>query len=178
MAEPGLLCVADSFGIELLHPRREGRSNKQIGKKGKSHLRWIVGAKLCKLCVVLNPLGLVVGWDADSANVYDGHRFDSLIEQIPAVVLADTGFHSKTGDPDNLKICKRGQWNGRMVVETLHSMLTTVCHFKRVAHRDWVYLGARLAFTMAAFNLLAGWHGLVPEKETGFVPLSIAEFSL
>ena len=175
LAEPGLLCVADSFGVELLHPRREGRTRNQIGKKGKSNLRWIVGAKLC---VVLNNLGLVVGWDCDSANVYDGHRFHGLIEATPSVVLADTGFHSKAGDPSNLKICKRGQWNGRMVVETLHSMLTTVCHFKHVAHRHWVYLGARFAFTLAAFNLLAAWHGLMPDKETGFVTLSIAEFSL
>ncbi len=93
------------------------------------------------------------------------------------LVFSDTGFHNKDGDPENLKVCKRGQWNGRMVVETLHSMLTRVCHFKHVSHRDWLYLGARFAFTMAAFNLLATWHGLVPDTD-GFVKLSIAEFSL
>ena len=173
LAQPSLLCVADSYGIELLHPRREGRTDNQIGRKGKSNLRWIVGAKLC---LVLNHLGLVVGWDTDSANVYDGHRFHPLIEQTPAVVFADTGFHSKDGDPDNLKICKKGDWNERMVVETVHSMLARVCRFKQVTHRVWTYLGARLAFTVAA--LLAAWHGLVPDKETGFVTLSIAEFSL
>ena len=31
--------------------------------------------------------------------------------------------------------------------------------------------------TLAVFNILAQWHGLVPDEE-GFVPLSIAEFSL
>jgi hypothetical protein len=31
---------------------------------------------------------------------------------------------------------------------------------------------------MALFNILAQWHGLCPDKDTGFVPLSIAEFSL
>jgi hypothetical protein len=36
---------------------------------------------------------------------------------------------------------------------------------------------ARLAFTMAAFNVLVQWHGLLPNA-SGFVPLSIAEFSL
>ena len=36
---------------------------------------------------------------------------------------------------------------------------------------------ARLAFTMAAFNVLVQWHGLEPYA-SGFVPLSIAEFSL
>jgi hypothetical protein len=46
LAEPSLLGVADSYGIELLHPMREGRSPNQIGKKGKSNHRWIVGGKL------------------------------------------------------------------------------------------------------------------------------------
>jgi hypothetical protein len=35
----------------------------------------------------------------------------------------------------------------------------------------------RLAFTMAAFNVLVQWHGFQPFA-SGFVPLSIAEFSL
>ena len=174
LAEPSLLGVADSFGVELLHPRREGRTDHQIGKKGLSNQRWIVGAKLC---LVLNHLGLVVGWDCDTANVYDA-RFHPLIAQTPMVVLSDTGFHSKEGDPDNLKVCKKGTWNDRMVIETVNAMLAGVCHFKRVAHRVWTYLGARFAFTVAAFNLLASWHGLVPDPETGFVRLSIAEFSL
>jgi hypothetical protein len=64
-----------------------------------------------------------------------------------------------------------------MIVETMLSMLTTVCHFKRVTHRTWEYFKARLAFTMAAFNLLVQWYGLQPD-ENGFIHLSIAEFSL
>ena len=68
LAQPSLLGVVDSFGIELIHPRREGRSPKQIGKKGKSNHRWIVGAKLC---FVLDHLGRVVDWAVDTANVYD-----------------------------------------------------------------------------------------------------------
>jgi len=43
LAQPSLLGVVDSFGIELIHPRREGRSDKQIGKKGKSNHRWQEG---------------------------------------------------------------------------------------------------------------------------------------
>ena len=35
----------------------------------------------------------------------------------------------------------------------------------------------RLAFTMAAFNVLVQWHGFQPNA-SGFVPLSIAEFGL
>jgi hypothetical protein len=56
-------------------------------------------------------------------------------------------------------------------------MLTVVCHFKKVTHRVWTSFQARLAFTMAAFHVLVRWHGLRPNAP-GFVPLSIAEFSL
>jgi len=38
-------------GIELIHPMREGRSPQQIGRKGLSNHRWMVGGKLC---LVLN----------------------------------------------------------------------------------------------------------------------------
>jgi hypothetical protein len=138
MDEPTILDVADSYGIELIHPMREGRSEKQIGKKGKSNHRFLVGKM---------------------------------------IVFTDTGFHSKNGDPENIKICPRGTWNVRMVVETVLSMLTNVCHFKKVAHRVWKYFKARLAFTMATFNLLTQWNGLLVD-DNGFVPLSIADFSL
>src|SRR6266403_1970659 len=60
---------------------------------------------------------------------------------------------------------------------TVLSMLTLVCHVKQVMHRGGAYFQARLAFTMAAFNVLVPWHGLRPYA-SGFVPLSIAEFSL
>jgi hypothetical protein len=40
-----------------------------------------------------------------------------------------------------------------MLVETVLSMLTLVCHLKKVMHRGWEYFQARLAFTMAAFNV-------------------------
>lgn len=34
IADPSLIGLIDTYGIELIHPRREGRSNQQIGKKG------------------------------------------------------------------------------------------------------------------------------------------------
>ena len=64
-----------------------------------------------------------------------------------------------------------------MLVETVLSMLTVVCHFKTVMHRGWEYFHARLAFTMAALNVLVQWHSLLPNA-SGFVPLSMADFSL
>ena len=176
MAEPSLIGVIDSYGIELLHPRREGRSDKQIGRKGSSNRRWIVGGKLCLL---LNHLGLVVDWDCDTANVYDGSAFQHLVEGVAdeMVVFADVHFSKKGWDPPNLRLCRRGEWNDRMIVETVLSMLTLVCHFKKVMHRVWAYFKSRLGYTMAMFNLLVQWHGLPPDDD-GFVHLSIAEFSL
>jgi hypothetical protein len=93
------------------------------------------------------------------------------------IILGDTGFHAAEGDPSNLKLCQRDAWEERMLVETVLAMLTLVCHFKKVMHRVWEYFQARLAFTMAAFNVLVQWHGFQPTA-SGFVPLSIAEFSL
>jgi len=46
-----------------------------------------------------------------------------------------------------------------------------------MAHRVWEYLGGKVAFSMAAFNILANWGGLKVD-EKGFVHLSIAQFSL
>jgi len=49
LASPTVLGVIDTYGIELIHPIREGRSPQQIGRKGVSNHRWIVGGKLCLL---------------------------------------------------------------------------------------------------------------------------------
>src|SRR5262249_23412785 len=49
LAAPTVLGVIDPYGIELIHPMREGRSPQQIGRKGLSNHRWIVGGKLCLL---------------------------------------------------------------------------------------------------------------------------------
>jgi hypothetical protein len=175
LAAPTVLGVIDTYGIELLHPMREGRSPQQIGRKGLSNHRWIVGGTLCLL---LNQYGLVVGWDCATAHVA-ATTFQWLIRQVDGrmIVLSDSAFHAAEGDPSNLKLCPRGAWEDRMLVETVLSMLTLVCHVKKVMHRVWAYFHARLAFTMAAFNVLVQWHGLRPNA-SGFVPLSIAEFRL
>src|SRR5437016_6128643 len=175
LAAPTVLGVIDTDGIELMHPMREGRSPRQIGRKGLSNHRWIVGGKLCLL---LNQYGLIVAWACATPNVAD-NTFQWLIRQFEErmIVLSDTAFHAAEGDPANLKLCERGAWQDRLLVETVLSMLTLVCHLKKVMHRGWAYFQARLAFTMAAFNVLVQWHGFEPYA-SGFVPLSIAGFSL
>src|SRR4029450_12584611 len=174
LAAPTVLGVIDTYGIELNHSMREGCSPQQIGRKGLSNHRWIVGGKLC---LVLNQWGLVVAWACATANVAD-NTFQGLIRQFEErmIVFSDTGFHAAEGDSSNLKLCPRGEWEDRMLVETVLSMLTLVMHFKKVMHRVWEYFHARLAFTMAAFNVLVQWHGLLPNA-SGLVPLSMGEVS-
>src|SRR5207249_7160447 len=91
LAGPTVLGGIDMYGIELIHPIREGPSPHQIGRKGLSNHRWIVGGKLC---LVLNQWGLVVGWAYATANVAD-NTFQWLIRQCEErmIVLSDTGFH-------------------------------------------------------------------------------------
>ena len=96
-------------------------------KKGTSNYRWIVGGELC---LVLNHLGLLCAWDCATANVSDT-SFQRLVRsfQDQMVILADPAFHATEGDPANLKLCRRGDWNECMLVQTVLSMLTLVCHF-------------------------------------------------
>ncbi len=53
------------------------------------------------------------------------------------IVLSDTAFHAAEGDPSDLKLCPRGEWQDRLLVESVLSMLTLVCHLKKVMHRGW-----------------------------------------
>src|SRR2546425_2744248 len=78
LAAPTVLGVIDTYGIELIHPIREGRSPQQIGLKGVSNHRWIVGGKLC---LVLNQWGLIVGGACATANVAD-NTFQWLRPQV------------------------------------------------------------------------------------------------
>lgn len=175
LAEPTVLGVADRYGIEVRHPWREDRADRPIGGNMLSNHRWMVGVKLV---YVVNQWGLVVAWDYAAANAAD-NTFHDLIRDFDdaMVIFTDTGFHTQQGDPPNMKPCKRGTWNVRMVVETVLSMLTTVVHFKKVSHRRWAARAARLGFTLALFNILVQWNGF-PIDADGKIRLSIAKFSL
>ena len=162
LATPTVLGIIDPYGIELIHPMREGRSPQQIGRTGLSNHCWIVGGTWCLL---VNQYGLIVGWDCATANVAE-NTLQWLIRQVDGrmIVLSDTAFHAAAGDPANLKLCRRGEWADRLLVETVLAMLTLVCHVKKVMHRVWAYFQARLAFTMAAFHVLARWYGCQPTR--------------
>jgi len=144
--------VVDSYGIELIHPIREGRSQQQIGKKGKSNRRWIVGVKLCW---IINQDGRVVNWQWTTANACD-NVFLPLLKQYEAqtITLSDLGFRSKDGVPENVKRCPKRTWNERGMIETIFSFVTEVCALKKLFHRAEVHLEAHLCYLAVVFNLL------------------------
>jgi hypothetical protein len=175
LAEPSVLNVMDSFPIELLFPLRHGRSKQQLGKKNKDKGRWSIGIKLCW---ILNSYGQVVGWHWLTMNRPD-QDFLPLVWLLndAAIVLTDLGFRCKDGLPANLKVCPKGTWNDRMLVETVFSLLTVVCQGKKMFHRLAAYLDTRLAYLAAMFNiLLTLFRQLHPDA--GQFKVSIAEFSL
>jgi hypothetical protein len=143
--------VIDTYGIELIHPWRYGRSPRQVGRKGWSNHRWIVGLKLCWLC---NDRGEVVAWAWNTANAGD-QTFAGLAAPLEgiSITLADQGFAARVR-PSNLKICPRGAWSERMLIETVLSLVHRVCHLKYLWHRARPYLQMHLAYVAAVFNTL------------------------
>jgi hypothetical protein len=166
----------DSYGIELIHPIRQGRSPQHIGKKGKSNWRWSVGMKRCWL---INDRGQVVVWDWNTANVHD-QSFLPLIEPWveQTIVLADTGFAAAKGIPTNLKLCPRGTWNARMLVETTLSLVTLVFGLKKVFHRTTRYFATRLAYVAALFNTLLALNRWLQPDANPYELLHLAHFRL
>jgi hypothetical protein len=175
LATGSVLNVTDSYPIELIFPIRQGRSPHQLGKKSKDKGRWSIGIKLCW---VVNTFGQVIGWQWATMNRPD-QDFHPLIEsfQDDCIILSDLGFRCAKGLPLNLKLCAKGTWNDRMVIETIFSMLTVVCKTKKMHHRVEAYLNARLAYLAAMFNmLLTLFHQLHPDADP--FKLTIAEFAL
>lgn len=177
LAEPTFFTVIDTYGIELLHPVREGRCKTPLGKKGKSNRRWIVGVKLCWL---VNDAGQVVAWDWNTANTHDQH-FRQVAHQFDeqTIALSDLGFY-KAGEPAlNLKFCAPKTWNERMIVETMFSLATRVCRLKHLFHRLETYLTTHLAYVSALFNLLLALNRcLEPNVPAQDRLLKIAHFAL
>lgn len=158
----------DSFGVEMIHPKREGRSDQQHGKKGLSNHRWIVGVKFCPL---LTENGSIVDWDFATANVHDS-QFLYLIERNKDTnFLGDSGFRrseKRGGVPVNLLICERGERNERMVIETVFSLWQGTLHLKKTTTRKEGHLEALFAFAVAAYNLIVNWTGKTKLQTTFF----------
>jgi hypothetical protein len=159
--------VIDSYGIELIHPIREGRSPAQVGKKGISNHRWIVGVKLCWL---ITPQGQIIDWAWATANTHDQH-FGQVGERWTeqTKVLSDLGFRKRGHEPVNWQFCQHGERNERMILERVFSVVTVVNHLKKIFHRLEKYLTARFGYVAAMFNCLI---------ELAGGKLALAQFSL
>jgi hypothetical protein len=84
LAAPTVWGVADRYGIEVIHPMREGRSPAQMGKKGQRHHRWMVGGNVC---CILHQWGVICAWDCATANVHETH-WHPLIAQCQDQMIA------------------------------------------------------------------------------------------
>jgi hypothetical protein len=175
LAQVSLFTVMDSYPVELLFPIRQGRSQQQIGKKGRDKGRWMIGGRFW---VMLDTYGRIIEWYFLTLDHADKHfnRFAAPFAK-QTITLTDLGFRDANGAPDHFKFCQKGTWNERMVVETVFSMLTVICDLKKVFHRTFTYLFSRLAYVAAMFNVLYDlFHRLHPDESP--FKLSIAEFSL
>lgn len=125
LTRPGFFTVVDTFGIELIHPTREGRSPHQVS------------------------------WSWNMSNKCDS-IFLPLLEPFvnQTIVLDDVGFRSRQGIPANLEIFRKGMWNERGTIETVYFICENVCHLKKIFHRAEAYIGVRLSYVAALFNLL------------------------
>jgi hypothetical protein len=136
--------VLDSVHCEVIHPIREGRGTHWVGKN-KSKGRWMVGMRVV---AVVSPGGDILDWTLGPSNIHDKH-FAWIVEHFEVQVLSDTGFHSKEGDPENLKICQRGEQNERMVVESVFSLL------KRLLGLNQIQAKTRQGFELAVSSIFA-----------------------
>ena len=91
------------------------------------------------------------------------------------IILTDAGFHRAKGDPANVKVCQRGQWNVRMTVETTFSMLTQVWGSKEMRHLTWAGFEAHLHRRRLQHSGAMGWAATRRKRR---IHRSIARFTL
>jgi hypothetical protein len=109
-----------------------------------------------RLGLLVNQLGLIVDRDCATANFHGGTSFQHLVDEVTdqMVVFSDESFEKTEWHPTNLRVCARSEWNSCVLIETVLSMVTTICHFKQVTPRVWAHFESRLAYTTALFNIL------------------------
>lgn len=172
LATPSFFGVLDSFGIELLHPRRAGRTPHQWARIGWSNGRWIAGAKLG---LSINEHGQVVNWQVLPANVSDLEFLPlahALADQ--SILLADRGFllsrkakkaylQRRRGRraPSNVQICRDRAWPARRLIETVLALFTQVFKLKHLTQRQAPGVEMRLSYAIAAYNLCTSWQGTI-----------------
>lgn len=167
--------VLDSFGVEIIHPAREKRSNQsqQVSQKGKSNHRWIVGRKIN---VALNGELEIVNYQDATANVCD-NTFDEYYEaDTNHIYLTDKGYRKQErygGTPSTFKICSSGTWNERMWIERLFSLWTRICGMKHAFHRSIKGFEAKVSYLVALTNIVFRLN-----ESLGFTKCSLVQWAL
>lgn len=152
LVTPTFFTILDTYGIELIHPRREGRSEHSIAEKGVSNGRWIVGIKIAWL---LDDQGRIVDWAWDTASAPDNvFRAVALTYDEQTITLCDNGLRETGAPQQNMKYCDRGTWNERFTIETNFSWITEAFNSKKMHHRTVPHLTARLGYLAALVNCL------------------------
>ena len=160
LADPSMLGIIDTYGIELIHPRRENASDSQIGRKGISNGRWIVGIKVAFL---VNHRGEIIEWAWATANVADNTFREMATDyRDEMVVFSDSSFHKKDCDPENMRYCDHGEWNDRYMIEDILGWITDVFHSKKIFHRGIKGIHMRIGALAAAINILLKMNNYVP----------------
>lgn len=106
LADPTVMGIAEPYGRGAGAPdprrpergadRQEGQEQLPLDRRRQAAFR-----------AQLN--GQVVDWEVATANVRDA-TFHPLIEQLvdQSLVLTESGFHSRGGDPSIMSLCRRG----------------------------------------------------------------------
>lgn len=76
------------------------------------------------------------------------------MEEVEVKVLSDSGFHAREGDPENLKICQRGEQNERMVVESVFSLCKRLLGLNNIIAKSLEGFRLAIASVFALFNTL------------------------
>ena len=148
--------VLDSFGVEVIHPVREGRSKQSqiVSKKGKSNKRWIIGRKIN---VAINGELEIIDYQDATANVCDNSFDENYEKKEEHIYLTDNGYRKQIkngGTPNNFKVCKKGTWNDeRMWIERLFSLWVRICHMKHSFHRTVKGFQAKVSYVVALTNI-------------------------
>ena len=151
---PTIMNIADSYSVELIHPTRYNRK-KQLNsfiRKGFSNNRWMVGRKIG---IVINSSFEIVHYNTDLAGGTD-KTFNKDFSNINGIILADTGYNDKDKSqiPKNLKICKKGTWNDRMLIESLFSLWKRMLNTKQMMVKTLNGFNARASYLCALTNIL------------------------
>ena len=120
----------------------------------------------------------MVAWDWNTANTAD-QRFAAVAAPFEdrTITLADVGFGA-VDRPPNLKLCARGAWNERMLIETVLSLVHRVCRLKYLWHRTAPYLQMHLAYVAALFNALLALNRQLEPAQAGPAWPHIAQYAL